>query len=756
MWWKWFPWKFILKKVARAQGFIDPITLLSKFNQFAQPSEVWAPVELMRAGAVFHARGLINSAVIQHNLDWVWPYWAERQFDPLDRSFIPRAFSITHINLTHRNWTAVGIPGIFDLPIVDARGLLMPFFDSWSIDAWVILNNNVQLIPSRLPNGEQKLLTDSNIQVISSFSEKNISLQSTIEMQLNNGIPYCQLKLNAKVPSKGLLVISLRPYNPEGVSFVHQIQSLQSEKGWLVNNKHFVFFDKLPAFTRFSDYKHGDVFHWIHSTAPVYQKNVNCEVGLATAIAAFECSSKDPAAVKVNIPLTENKKHNLNPNITANELWKENLIGSAQCNLNYKRFGELFNIALYSTIIHTPKESYAGPYTYRRFWFRDAAFIISALLCAELPKRALHIVETFFERQTSDGYFLSQEGEWDSNGQALWSINRYMKMANDSDHIEWYEPVSKACQWIIKKRKIQSDKPLVNGLLPPGFSAEHLGPNDYYYWDNFWCIAGLKAAVEMMTTWNRTSLIHIIEKEIDDWLKSIDQSLSHAAGPLRRPIMPASPFRRPDSGSVGSLAVGYPLQIWSPTDERLLLTADYLFQNCCIDNAFYHNISHSGINPYLTLHIAEVFLRASDQKFLDLAESIASLASPTGQWPEAIHPQLKSGCMGDGQHIWAAAEWIIFVRNCFVREENNSLILCQGFCEKVITSVKEAHFGYTLTKFGSVKVSLKLLKDSIHVEWDGKWFTGEPQIIINIPGTQSIIAEKNQTQCDIPYKKVTE
>ena len=43
-------------------------------------------------GLVFHARGLINSRVIQHNRDWVWPFWVERQFDPRDPAFIPRAF----------------------------------------------------------------------------------------------------------------------------------------------------------------------------------------------------------------------------------------------------------------------------------------------------------------------------------------------------------------------------------------------------------------------------------------------------------------------------------------------------------------------------------------------------------------------------------------------------------------------------------------------------------------------------------------
>src|SRR3989338_1488245 len=110
MWKKWIPWQLIVKKVAQKQGFLDPIALLSKVQRFAQPSEVAAPVELIRLATVLQARGFINVQAIQHNLDWVWPYWVVRQFDPRDPSFIPRAFSLTHINLTHRNWTAVGIP----------------------------------------------------------------------------------------------------------------------------------------------------------------------------------------------------------------------------------------------------------------------------------------------------------------------------------------------------------------------------------------------------------------------------------------------------------------------------------------------------------------------------------------------------------------------------------------------------------------------------------------------------------------------
>ena len=99
----------MVSRLAKSKGFLDPLTLYARLQQFAQPSEVAEPVELLRAGAVFHARGLINSRVLQHNLDWVWPYWVERQFDPSDTAFLPRAFSLTHINLTNRSWTAVGL-----------------------------------------------------------------------------------------------------------------------------------------------------------------------------------------------------------------------------------------------------------------------------------------------------------------------------------------------------------------------------------------------------------------------------------------------------------------------------------------------------------------------------------------------------------------------------------------------------------------------------------------------------------------------
>ncbi|MBF0254605.1 MAG: hypothetical protein HQL11_05735 [Candidatus Omnitrophica bacterium] len=131
MWLRWFPWKFLVRRMARSRGFLDPMRFLAAVQRFARPSEVLAPTELLRLSALLHARGFMNAQAIQHNLDWVWPYWVERHLDPSEESFVPRAFSLTYINLTRRNWTAVGLPGLGLYPIVDPRGL------RYSHEVWV-------------------------------------------------------------------------------------------------------------------------------------------------------------------------------------------------------------------------------------------------------------------------------------------------------------------------------------------------------------------------------------------------------------------------------------------------------------------------------------------------------------------------------------------------------------------------------------------------------------------------------------------
>ncbi len=160
------PVRFLMDPFARAYGFLDPVAVLARLACFAQQSEVGEPDRTASRRHAFPCRaGLVNTKAIQHNLDWVWPYWVERQFNPDDPSFVPRAFSFSHINLTHRNWTAVGRPDVPFYPIVDPRGLVTPLYDGWSLDFWFFPETGEAVSPRSFRISRQELLLGTNLSV---------------------------------------------------------------------------------------------------------------------------------------------------------------------------------------------------------------------------------------------------------------------------------------------------------------------------------------------------------------------------------------------------------------------------------------------------------------------------------------------------------------------------------------------------------------------------------------------------------------
>ena len=226
----------MIQRAARSYGLIDPLDFLARLRNFSQPSEVQEPIELLRAGILFHARGLINTKAIQHNLDWIWPFWVEKQFNPRDSSFIPRGFSFSHVNLTHRNWTAVAHPEIARYPIVDPRGLVTPFFDGWSIDCWIFTRDGQSLIPSKLPDSRQSLHLENNLEIRTRSRISDLDLRHRVRLDVEQAGPELQLDLEAvSMLYRAWLVIALRPYNPEGIQFIDRIHFDAAQKQWLVN-----------------------------------------------------------------------------------------------------------------------------------------------------------------------------------------------------------------------------------------------------------------------------------------------------------------------------------------------------------------------------------------------------------------------------------------------------------------------------------------------------------------------------------------
>lgn len=730
---KWLPWKFIATHLARSKGFLDPIDLLARLQSFAQPSEVDAPMELLRAGMVLHARGLINTKVIQQNLDWVWPYWVQQQFDPASPSFLPRAFNITHINLTHRNWTAVGLPGCQAMPIVDPRGMVTPFFDGWSLDAWLIPEDAEALLPSTLADEgvEQQLDTQDTLAVRTRLIGPCGELRTCVHVTEEDGRLLCNIDCNAEATCPGWLVFSVRPFNPEGVSFISSIRR-QGPRSLTVDGKACIEFTRDIDLHAASRYHKGDVFLALPDATPC--DAIHCDVGLASSAAMFRLDASHRADVTARVDLVgDTASEPLKPEGPTLS-WPHATEGLSRLSIPDAHLQNLYDAAVRSLILLTPQDPYPGPFTYKRFWFRDAVYLLHALACIGDVRRVREALKQFPDRQSLRGYFHSQQGEWDSNGEVLWFINRYETLTNSTLPESWTKVVRKAIRWIQHKRvKSPADSCHV-GLMPAGFSAEHLGNNDYYYWDDYWSVAGLYSAGEWLERRGLPREAQAARSEGEDMMHAIDRSLARSKPTRDTVAIPASPHRRMDAGAVGSLVAGYPTGLLDACDERLLATADWLRDNCMVRDAFFQDMIHSGRNAYLTLHLAQVYLRAGRMDYWPLVQAVAEMASPTGQWPEAVHPQTGGGCMGDGQHAWAAADWVLMIRNLFVREEGEALWLASGVPPAWLVPGATLAFGPTLTRFGPMKVTLDVAETHINVRWHGTWHTEPTTVNIGLPG----------------------
>ena len=752
---RFLPWKYIVRKAARRFGVIDPTTWLARLRRFSQPSEVQEPIELLRAGIVFHARGVVNTKAIQHNLDWIWPYWVERQFDPSDPSFVPRAFSFSHINLTHRNWTAVGLPGVPLYPIVDPRGLVTPLHDGWSLDFWIIETDGDRLLPSRLPEEsvQQSVVGGSSLAIETKCEHNGLSVAQTTELIVEDNQPILRISLNAAAPKSARLVAAIRPYNPEGVQFVDSISRTDDHSTWRVNDRTDIKFSREPDAANLSKYDAGDVFH--EAPADVAETHVECDTGMATA--AIHFGFEDSTGLVVKIPLT-GELSELSPTVSPDLhlTWPSARAMTAKLKVPDERIQRLYDTAIDTVLLLSADEIVPGPYTYRRFWFRDACLMMNALLSVGLVDRCRSALQRFPDRQTKDGYFQSQEGEWDSNGQVLWIANRFAELTGEPLSDELVMAVRNGMDWIDKKRVHDPGK-RHDGLLPPGFSAEHLGTNDYYYWDDYWALAGLKAAAKIFERRSLPRDANQAQTLANELSNAIAASIDAVPDRMARAGIPASPYRRIDAGAVGSMVVDYPLQMCESGDGRVMRTIEILRECSFYRGGFFQDMIHSGINAYLTLAIAQTLLRAGDSSYRELMETVADLATPTGQWPEAIHPQTLGGCMGDGQHGWAAAEWIMMLRNCFVREEADRLVIGSGIYPEWLEGSGEVSFGPTLTPWGAVTVRILSTVEGTDsnqplVTIDGHWRTEAPQVDVAIPGFE--VQENVDTSRGIALQKI--
>ncbi|MGD1008297.1 MAG: hypothetical protein ABR980_13830 [Ignavibacteriaceae bacterium] len=177
---------------------------------------------------------------------------------------------------------------------------------------------------------------------------------------------------------------------------------------------------------------------------------------------------------------------------------------------------------------------------------------------------------------------------------------------------------------------------------------------------------------------NHVKELEYVNALINEYQNDLENSIERVCNNYNLEAIPASCTRGIDCGMIGSISAVYPTQLFNPDDKKISSTLDALYQKYFYKGMFFQNFIHSGMNAYLTLHVAHAYLYSGcREKFWEILSSVTSHSTQTLTYPEAIHPFTGGGVMGDGHHGWAAAEIVLAVRDAFVYESfsNSSELL---------------------------------------------------------------------------------
>jgi hypothetical protein len=665
--------EILVRRIAAGLKIPEPaLRMFRTANELSGLDRRTLPTELIPLNTIQISRGLLNFTLLQSLHGWVFPYWAERQYDPSDAGFIPRSHLGLSMNVTRRNWTAVGSPSCWDEPVVDPRGAVMPWRNGWTWECW-LRHADITLFPSRASGVRQELLNGLPI-VTTHFESGAIRMDQTVYVDGTTLIQESSIVNTGGRPETCALAYAIRPFNAEGACLLRDIRFDRSASAFIMGGTEHFMLPGPPDDVHCSNHAGGDsavLFASGGRTDHPAAESV-CRAGLANGYAAYRFTLVAGGSRTFRTALPLGARASLSGDIRKTEsAWNALLETGTEILTPDRDLNMMVRASVCTLLMLTDGDSITpGPWTYHQFWFRDAALMLRALDVFGFHAETREVIRSFPSRQEPSGYFRSQKGEWDSNGQAIWTVWQHALLSGENPFTpEMAGALEKGAVWIARKRRETTIPGARDGLMPKGLSAEHLGLADRYFWDNWWSAAGLDAYARLCRIAGLTSALERTLRELREYSEDIEKAVSGVLERKGIDVIPAGPSRGIDCGMIGSCAPWYPLQIYPPGDARMRRTIETLSEDHILQGLFFQEFIHSGKNPYLTLQIAQAWLYAGNrERFWNMFTAVVRHASPTLNYPEAIHPLTGGGTMGDGHHGWAAAEVALAMRSAFVRE----------------------------------------------------------------------------------------
>ncbi len=314
-----------------------------------------------------------------------------------------------------------------------------------------------------------------------------------------------------------------------------------------------------------------------------------------------------------------------------------------------------------------------SPLQYRDVWIRDGARTVRALAVAGLTDLAREDAWTLRRFQLESGALISQRGQLDGTGAALWALEQAASLPPSAEWSKRYLPIAeRGYRWIEHQRQATRQlKLLWRGLLPYADPRDNELTRAQLVGNDAWALAGCRATAALARRAEHATLARAADSSFQEYRATIRAALRRAPGP----DLPAA--WQGGGRDWGNLSLAYPTGVLSADDPRLERLAKRVRSAGAPGLVAYG--SSDSIHTYLGMDLAQNSLLAARpaEARAALATLLAHSSSTFGQ---AELFDLASGGFAENlpPHATAAAGIVDLVRNMIVSDTRDTLELALG------------------------------------------------------------------------------
>lgn len=413
--------------------------------------------------------------------------------------------------------------------------------------------------------------------------------------------------------------------------------------------------------------------------------------------------------------------------------WDRELARGIQIGLGEEKVVDTFKSNLIYEIIARDRvgDDYiqtVNKFHYHSFYLRDGAYIVRGYDLAGYHDLACQCLEFFFPFQQPDGNFVSQRGQYDGWGQAMWAFGQHYLLTRDRGFAERAWPaVRKAVTWLREARR--SDPLRLMPATNPG-DAEFTKVAAHISGYNLWALAGLKNAIAIAHAVGADTDVREFQREYDDYARTLWKKLDEVTANTDGYIPPG--IDQPGGQDWGNMLTLYPEQLLPRFDRKVTGTLNGT-------RAKYAEglMTYAGrLHHYLTMKNTETLtVRGEQRKALEeLYALLVHTSSTHAGWEFGVRAW---GDRDFGQnlapHGWFGAKYIAVIRNFLLREEGDDLHLLSVLSPAWTAAGQVVGVRNAPSYFGHVAFQARFQDNGMSMELEPAFKSAPRRIVVHLP-----------------------